>query len=69
MKAWLLRLTLREPRPRPIEDLSRNQVLFWQVMIVGLAPVLYLILGIVRLLRRKRRQERVWRPGHEEKAA
>ena len=49
-------------RPRPIEDLSRNEILFWQLVIVGFAPVVYLALGLVRLLRRRRLQERRWTP-------
>jgi hypothetical protein len=65
----LLRLTLREPRPRPIEDLSRSEILFWQVVIVGLAPLIYLVLGLVRLLRRRRLQERSWEPSAEVAAA
>jgi hypothetical protein len=56
----LLRLTLREPRARPIRDLDRPTIVAWQFVIVGLAPALYLLLGILRLLRRRRLQERTW---------
>ena len=58
----LLGLSLREPRSRPIAELSRSQVLLWQFVIVGFAPLIYLVLGIVRMLGRKRRQERKWEP-------
>ena len=53
----LLRLTLREPVSRPIRDMSRSSVVLYQVLIVGLAPAIYLALGITRLVLRRRRQE------------
>jgi hypothetical protein len=53
----LLRLTLREPTPRPIKPLERSSVVFYQFLIVGLAPLAYLVLGVVRLMLRKRKQE------------
>jgi ABC-type uncharacterized transport system involved in gliding motility auxiliary subunit len=54
----LLRLAQREPTPRPIKDVDRGTVLFYQFLIVGLAPLLYLAIGITRLVMRRRRQER-----------
>jgi ABC-2 type transport system permease protein len=53
----LLRLTLREPTPRPIKPLERSAIVFYQFLIVGLAPLAYLALGIARLVMRKRKQE------------
>jgi hypothetical protein len=54
----LLRLTQREPTPRPIKDLDRGAVRFYQFLLVGLAPLVYLVIGVTRLVLRRRRQER-----------
>lgn len=53
----LLRLTLREPAPRPMKPLERGSVVLYQLLIVGLAPLAYLVLGVVRLALRRRKQE------------
>jgi ABC-2 type transport system permease protein len=54
----LLRLTLREPTPRPIKDVDRATVVLYQFVIVGLAPAIYLVIGVLRLVARRRAQER-----------
>ena len=58
----LLKLTAREAVERPIREVERGTVVLYEVLMIGLAPALILVLGILRLLARKRRQEQVFAP-------
>lgn len=58
----LLRLTVREATPRPLRNLDRGALLTWEAILIGLAPLLVALFGIVRLVARKRRQETPWQP-------
>lgn len=52
----LMKLTVREATPRPLKDVDRGTLLAYEAVMIGLAPVLVAILGILRLLARKRKQ-------------
>jgi ABC-type uncharacterized transport system involved in gliding motility auxiliary subunit len=58
----LLRLTAREAIERPIRDVERGTILVYQVVMIGLAPALILVFGILRMIARRRRQELVFAP-------
>lgn len=58
----LLRLTAREAIERPIRDVERGTILVYQVVMIGLAPAIILVVGIVRMIARRRRQELVFAP-------
>jgi ABC-2 type transport system permease protein len=58
----LLRLTVRDAQPRPIKDVDRGTRLAYEVAMIGLGPALIAVLGIVRLVARKRRQEQPFVP-------
>ena len=58
----LLRLTAREPVERPIRDVERGTILLYEAIMIGLAPAIILVIGVLRLLARRRRTERSWTP-------
>lgn len=65
----LLGLRVKTPTSRPIRDIERAEILLYQLLFVGLAPLIFLAAGLGRLIARKRKQERPWRPAERDAAA
>ncbi len=65
----LLRLSVREPRPRPLRDMEHASIVFYEIVMIGLAPALVAALGVLRMLARRRRQRQPFMPARGEAAA
>lgn len=58
----LLRLKVHQAVARPLKEVDRSTMLTYEVVMIGLAPALIALAGVLRLLARRRRQQQPFRP-------